>query len=167
MTITPKNRKKTANALLLALSVTVLLGIGLSVLFFGMDKHVIQPDIRTGKTQTMQFEDLCLRPGESCEYALRLSDEYAEKYRVCMYFTDLAPTLTLKKYAYVRMEKDGTVLCDMRLSELFERREVTAEIDFSTGENVIHLIFYIPQTVGNEAQDAQASFRLLVTATDR
>lgn len=167
MTITPKNRKKTANTFLLALSVTILFGVGLSVLFFGMDKRVIQPDIRAGKTQTINFEELCLRPGESCEYALRLNDEYAEKYRICMRFTDLAPTLTLKKYAYVRMEKDGTVLCDVRLSELFERREVTAEIDFSNGENIINLIFYMPQTVGNEAQDAQASFRLLVTASNR
>lgn len=167
MTTTPATAKKRlTNLTLIVLSVVILLGVGLIVYFLGADKHVIKISIAPDESREVLFDELCLRPGESGDYTLRLSSEYAKKYQLTLRFDDQNSSLTLKDYAYVRMEQDGKTLCDRRLSELFEQEAMKLAIDFTDGENNdIYVSFYMPAEVGNEAQGAEADFKLLVTAT--
>lgn len=167
MTVTDKTRKKIINVALIVMCVVILLGVALTVYFLTADKHVIKVNIEPNTTEAIRFEELYLLPGESCEYTLSLSSEYAQEYRLTLHFEDQNAKLTLKDYAYVRMEKDGEVLCDTRLSEIFKQQTVELAVDFTNGEkHEIIIIYYMPEDVGNEAQNAEADFRLLVTATN-
>lgn len=167
MTVTDETRNKITNITLIVICVTILLGVALTIYFLTADKHIIKVSIDPNEAKTIRFEELYLRPGESCEYTLSLSSEYAEKYQLILRFEDQNTKLTLKDYAYVRMEKDGEVLCDTRLSELFEKQAIELAVDFSDGEtHDIKTTFYMPEDVGNEAQNAEADFKLLVTATN-
>lgn len=167
MTVTDETRKKITNITLIVMCVIILLGVVLTIYFLTADKHVIKVSIEPDTTKAIQFEELYLRPSESCEYTLSLSSEYAEEYRLTLRFEDQNTKLTLKDYAYVRIEKDGEVLCDTRLSEIFEQPSIELTVDFTDGKkNDIRIIYYMPEDVGNEAQNAEADFTLLVTATN-
>lgn len=167
MTVTDKTKKTIINIMLIVMCVMILLGVGLSVYFLTADKHIIKVGIEPDTTKSIRFEELHLRPGESCEYTLSLSSEYEQAYRLSVCFEDQDPALTLKNYAYVRMETDGEVLCDDRLSEMFEGETIELMLDFTDGEtNDIKIIYYMPEDVGNEAQSTEANFKLFVTATN-
>lgn len=158
-------RKKVAYIALVALSVVTLVGVGLSVYVMNADKTVIKVDLTPDEPSTVSFKNIGLRPGESCVYTLKLNNEYADEYDLTLDFLDSAPELTLKQYAYVRLEMDGQVLCDELLSSAFEREDITAVVNF-TGKDVceIKVTYYMPEDVGNEAQDAEAKFELIITA---
>lgn len=65
------------------------------------------------------------------------------------------------------MEKDGEVICDELLAEVFAQEGYELAVDFADGaKNEIKIIYYMPENVGNEAQNAEAKFDLIVTATD-
>lgn len=168
MTITDETRKKIANISLLVMSTIILLGVALTVYFMiTTDTHIIEVSVKPDETNAIEFEKLYLRPGESCEYTLSLISEYEQAYSLVLQFEDRKPDMTLKNYAYLRMEKDGEVLCDTRLSELFERERISFAIDFTDGtKNEIHIVYYMPEDVGNEAQNTEADFKLLVKATN-
>lgn len=167
MTVTDETRKKIINIALIVMCVVILLGVVLTIYFLTADKHVIKVSIEPERAKEIRFEELYLRPDESCEYTLLLSSEYAQEYRLILRFEDQNPALTLKKYAYVRLEKDGEVLCDTRLSEIFEQPSIELTVDFTDGKkNDIRIIYHMPEDVGNEAQNAEADFTLLVTATN-
>lgn len=167
MTVTDETRKKITNIALIVMCVVILLGVALTIYFLTADKHIIKVSIEPDETKAIRFEELYLRPSESCEYTLSFSSEYAQEYRLTLRFEDQNTDLTLKDYAYVRMEKDGEVLCDTRLSEIFKQQTVKIAVDFTDGKtNDVRIIYYMPEDVGNEAQNAEADFTLLVTATN-
>lgn len=168
MTLTKEIKKKIINIALIAMSVLILVGAVLTICFSTSDKHVIDVTVEADKTKSAHFEELCLRPGESCEYTLSLSGKYTKEYRITLCFEDQNPELTLKDHAYVRMEMGDEVLCDARLSEVLERDSIELDIDFTDGEkHEIKIVYYMTEDVGNEAQNAEADFKLLVTATDK
>lgn len=167
MTVTEETKKKATDIALIVLCVMALVGVALTAYFLSAAKNVIKVGIEPDKTQTVEFEHLGLHPGESCEYIISLSSEYSEEYRLELKFKDRAPELTLKDYACVRIERDGEILCDEVLATAFELDCITLGVDFSHGaRNEIKIIFYMPEEIGNEAQDAEADFELLITATD-
>lgn len=167
MTVTDKTKKKITDLALITMSLLILLGAALIVYLRNAEKNVIKLSIAPEETESIRFEHLGLRPGESCEYTILLSSEYASDYLLTLRFSDQDPTLTLKQFTYVRMEKDGIVLCDTRLSELFAQEAITVPISFADdAKNEMRIIYYMPEDVGNEAQNAQADFKLLVTATN-
>lgn len=167
MTVTEETKKKATDIALIVMCVMALVGVALTAYFLSAAKNVIKVEIEPDKTQAVEFEHLGLHPGESCEYILRLSSEYSEEYRLELKFKDRAPELTLKDYACVRIERDGETVCDEVLATAFELDCITLGIDFSHGaKNEITIVFYMPEEIGNEAQDAEADFELLITATD-
>lgn len=160
-------KKKIINITLIVMSAMVMLGVGLSIHFLTESKNVINVEIEPGETKAVSFEELCLRPGESCEYTITLDSEYSEKIRISLRFEDNAPALTLKNYVYVRVEKDGEVLCDELLAQMFERTEVSLSANFSSRKkNKLKIVYYMPEEISNEAQNAEADFKLLFTATN-
>lgn len=167
MTAANMTKRKLINITLIVMSVIMLIGVALTIYFSTSDRYVIKISIEPDQTKAIRFEELSLHPGESCEYVLSLSSEYAEVYRLVLCFEDQDPTLTLKNYVYVRMEKDGEVLCDIRLSGAFEQKSIECVADFTDNKkDDVRIIYYIPEDVGNEAQNAEADFKLLVMGTN-
>lgn len=163
--MTDEARKKTANIILIVLGSMILLGVLLTVYFMTADKSVIKVSIDPDEAQEIQFKNLELRPGESDEYTLILSSRYSNAYEVSLSFSESEPIGTLKSYVYVKIEKDGETLCDRLLSDVLEDETIKLDADFSDGaENEVRLTYYMPADVGNEAQNTEANFLLLVTA---
>lgn len=156
------------NIILIAICVFILVGAGLTGYLLNVDKSVIKVSVIPNEPQAVTFEQLSLVPGESCEYTLLLSSEYAEKYQLILKSEDQNLSHTLKNYACVRMEKEGQVLCDELLASALVSEDMVLTVDFSDREkNEIKIIYYMPEDVGNEAQNAEADFKLLITAQNQ
>ncbi len=165
--MTATKRNKIANAILIVMSVLILVGVGLTAYFLIADKNVIKVSVDPEQTQSVSFENLSLRPGESCEYTLVLSCEYDDEYRILFDFVEGDGVQTLKNYAYVRIEDNGRTVCDELLSDAFEREDIGLGANFGDGAKYnLTVTFYIPDHIGNEAQNAEADFTLLITATN-
>lgn len=165
--MTQSTKKECTDIAILLLCLLILVGAVISIYILCADKTIIKMDIEPGQMRSVCFKNLCLLPGEESKFTLILSSEYAQEYRLRISFSDLDPTLQLKDYAYIRMEKDGEVICDELLAEVFTREGYELAVDFTDGaKNEIKIIYYMPENVGNEAQNAEAKFNLIVTATD-
>lgn len=163
--MTDEARRKTANVILIVLSALILIGVILTVYLMTADKNIIKVSIDSEEAQEINFTDLELRPGESCEYTLIFRDTLNARYLVELDFRDCEPTYTLKDYARLRIEHGGEVLCDDSLSSVFAGEALKLTVDFSEDKkNEFKIIYYMPEDVGNEAQNAEADFTLFVTA---
>lgn len=167
MTVTAVAKKKIINIALIVLSVMILLGVGLTVYLLNTDKSVIRVSVNPNEEQSVSFEELSLCPGESCSYTLVLDSDVSDRCQVTLNFDDQEPTQTLKQYAYIRMEQDGEVLCDELLATVFQRESTVLTMDFFDGaKREIKISYYIPEDVGNEAQNAEATFDLHIALTN-
>ncbi len=165
--MTPNTQKKLLNIALISLCTLILLGMGLTVYLLRADRSVITLDLQPDKTQTVEFSELCLLPGEQSEFTLVLRSDYATQYLLTLAWEDCAPEHTLKEHVYVRVEKDGAVLREQLLAQAFTDDALTLSVDFDKdANNELKIIYYMPEAVGNEAQNAEADFKLLVTATN-
>ncbi len=167
MTVTDSTKKKIFNITIIVMSAIILLGIGFTVYALHADKDVIKIDLGSSEPHTVSFDELGLRPGESCEYILSLNSENAKKYALRFSFEDTDPELTLKDHAYIRIENNGEILYDAKLSDLFAQKDIDVDIDLTNAKkDEIKIIYYMPEDVGNEAQNAEADFNLTITATN-
>lgn len=164
--LTAVAKKNITNLSLLLLSVAILLVVGVSAYFRNAPSksNTVEFRLKENETQSISFGSMELRPGESCAYTLLLSSEDAKQ--ALLQFEDREPTLELKHYVRVRVEQDGAVLCDALLAELLEQNAAVPPAPFSEQKQRFEITFYMPEDVGNEAQNAKADFRLLVTASN-
>jgi len=127
---------------------------------------VIKVSLEDGVTESLQFESLCLVPGQACEYTLSLKHE--EKVRCDLKF-DFVETeeKTLKNFARVKMIAGDEVVYDDLLAAAFENENIILPIDFRKGKNTeLKIVYYLPIEVGNEAKNAEAVFELQLTASN-
>lgn len=148
----------------------VLIIIGLLIMWWSLanedNKNVINLSIEDGYQQSVTFENITMIPGESCTYTLRLSSKYAEQYTLSLDFVELEEK-TLKEFAYVRIELEDQILYDCLLKDAFEDDTISLPVDLSQERNTqIVVVYYLPIEVGNEAQNAEAIFELLITASN-
>ena len=148
----------------------ILIIIGLILMWCAMaggnNRNVIKLSIEDGIEQSITFEDLSMLPGESCAYTLRLSSKYADKYDLYLNFTELEEK-TLKEFVYVRIESGDEILYEQMLKDAFTDDAICFSVDFSEARNTeLNFIYYMPIEVGNEAQNAEAIFELLITASN-
>lgn len=157
--------KKYANVALIVLSAVILLGVALTVGVLTMDKSVIKVELDDGEAQQIRFKDLSLLPGQSSEYTLSFSDEYSRRYEAKLCFSPVDTGNHLADYVYVCIKQGDETLYDQLLADFFEQGEFSIAIDFTEGKDTdVKLFYYLPETVGNEAQNATADFTLDVTA---
>jgi phosphoribosylglycinamide formyltransferase-1 len=83
------------------------------------ERSAIEVHLEEGKTETVSFENLCLIPGERCEYELALDGGRAKQYKVAFDFVEIKEG-TLKNYACARIESKAGVLYDGLLAPLLE-----------------------------------------------
>ena len=158
-------------AVLVAGSVLILIGVALMTWMLTTEEARSDIEIRiTEETfEVVEFEGLGLLPGEECEYIVAFKGDRAESYTVTLDFVELdeGDRGTLKNFAYVKIEADGEVICDLLLSEAFEKEDIVLPVDFKEGVNTeFKVVYYLPIDVGNEAKNAEADFELLITASN-
>lgn len=134
------------------------------------ERNVIQLNVsdmsESGKTQSIEFENLGLVPGEQCEYTLKLKSDNAEKYDLKLDFVETEEK-TLKKYARVKILANGETVSDDLLADAFEKEALVLPVDFTENKNTeISIVYYLPIEIGNEAKNAEAVFDLHITATN-
>ena len=121
--------------------------------------------MKEGATKEVVFKELSIAPGQSCEYNLILEREDAVPCDITFDFEE-TQNLDLKKYVYVKMESDGEVFYDKLLADAFADKEFHLRLEAKKEkQQTITVTYYLPQDVGNEAQNAKSVFKLLVTAT--
>lgn len=160
-------KKKLIDIALIALSVVILLAVALMAYLMTRDRRIIKVDISSGEAQDVVFDDLVLFPGESTGYKLLLCGKYSDEYQITLEFKDNEPDKTLKDHAYIRMEKGDEILCDALLRDVLEGDGIVFTAFLTEGEaETISVIYYMPEDVGNEAQNAEADFTLMITASN-
>lgn len=153
---------------LIVSSILILIGVALTTYMMTTpnQRNVINVHIENGKTQAIKFEDLCLIPGEECEYTILLDSVAASNYDLMFDFHETEEK-TLKNYAYARIEINDEVICDQLLATLFDGDDMTLPVDLTEDKKTaIKIVYYLPEDVGNEAQNAEAIFELLITASN-
>lgn len=158
------SKTKTSNIILAVISVLILLGVGATTYILVHSQRVIDISVAEDSEQTICMEDISLVPGSSIEYFLRFSSEITADYEISLRFAETNSLQTLKDYAFVRLEYGKEVLCDEKLSTLFDWDPITLHMNLSKhGHKSIRMTCYLPETVGNDAQGAEAEFELIVT----
>lgn len=148
-------------------SVIMIVGVLLmaNLLTTEEERNSINVHINESSEKTLEFKDLFLLPGESCEYTIKLNGERSKQYDLSFDFIDVEEEKTLKDFARVRIEAGGDVICDELLADAFESENIVASIDFENEKNTeILIVYYLPIDVGNEAKNAEAVFELRLTA---
>ena len=161
------NRLKIIRIIMVILSVLTLVGVGMMgwMLATREDREVVRIDLDE-QIDPIGFENLCLIPGESCTYTLRLKGDVAKKYDVHLQFVETEDK-TLKHFAFIRIESNGAVLCDELMATVFEGEGIDLHVDLKKSKQQdIVITYYMPIEVGNEAQNAEAIFDLLITASN-
>ena len=129
------------------------------------ERNAINVYINESTEKTLEFKDLCLLPGESCEYTIKLSGERSKQYDLSLAFTDVDEEKTLKDFVRVRIEAGDETVCDELLADAFKGEDIVLSVDFENGKNTeILIVYYLPIDVGNEAKNAEAFFELKLTA---
>ena len=104
-------------------------------------------------------------PGEECEYTILLDGHGADAYDVNLRFAN-SDEKGLEQFVCVRIEANGSVVCNELLANLLAGQSIVLPMDFTQSKHQpIRIVYYLPHEIGNEAQRAEASFELLITAS--
>jgi len=162
-------KRKFMQVLLLVSSAMVLIGVILSILahMYAAGRRVINVDLSDEIDSVIEFKDLALIPGEECKYTVKLAGEAGVRYGVELAFSEKGDS-PLKQYAYARLEFDGEVIYEELMSELLDEDGTRLSLDLETGkDSIVEVTYYLPEEVGNEAQNAEAVFELRITANNK
>ena len=157
-----------ARILLSAGSLLILFGVSLlaEMMSTEEERNNISVSVFDGAEHTIEFKDISLVPGESCEYDITLKGENAQQYVLTLDFAELEEK-TLKNFARVKILSGDDEICDELLRDVFENEDIVLEVDFDKDKNTeLKFVYYLPIDVGNEAKGAEAVFNLLITASD-
>ncbi len=163
--------KMTTNKLvriaLIVLSITLLLGVGLSIaLLVPREENIIRVDLENGEDTLIEFKQLSLTPGAECSYTLLLSTETDDEFDITFTFTETDDS-PLKEYVYVKITDGEETIYELLLSDLLdgESLHMTRRLEKREAHPIV-ITYYLPQDVGNEAQDAEAVFDLHISASN-
>lgn len=127
--------------------------------------EIVHVKVEDNITKEVVFKKLDIAPGQSCDYTLVLEREEVTGYDIVFEFEE-TEKLDLKNYVYIKMEICGKVFYEKLLADAFEEKSFSMHIDHKTpDDDDITVTYYLPEDVGNEAQSAKSTFKLLVTAT--
>ena len=161
-------RRTWARILLTLLSIFILIGVALTFYFIFNPRRsrVIELVVGAdGGSETVSFEDLSLVPGSRSEYIIRLRSETEDHYAVSLDFSGSVSD-GFRGNLTVEIECDGldgdrTFL----LYELLLGKEILIYDKITPDEAYeIRITYYLPESVGNEAQNSEANFDLTITA---
>ena len=157
------NRGKLMRIILAVIAALILVGVVLMAWSWWTrnNRQVIRIDL-DDRIEPVAFENLCLIPGDSCTYTIRLTGDAAKKYDLHLSFEETQEK-NLKNFACIRIESNGQVLCDELMATVFAGEGIDLSVALNRGQQQDLIItYYMPIEVGNEAQNAEAFFDLLV-----
>lgn len=160
-------RNRLMRILLIVMSVLILIGIVLMRCTpnrLTVNGGMIKVLLSDGKTQIIEFEDLCLIPGEECEYIVKLENTGTEQCNVTLDFREIEEK-ALKHFVRVKIISDGEILCDELLADMFQHENIVLPVDFTENKNTeLKIVYFMPLETGNEAKNAETVFELRITA---
>ena len=124
---------------------------------------IIEIDLDEDETvHTVEFENLCMIPGESSKYTLRLRNKGNKDFDLSFSFNETEQG-ALKNFVRVQIVAKGEVLSDDLLADLFESQTHVLPFSLENAESFdVEIIYYMPSEVTNEAQNSEASFNLVI-----
>lgn len=160
------------NVMITVLALLMAGGAGLGTyLLLNPDRgeNVVEAYIDEGENSTsVRFEDLGIIPGEQTEYTVEVYCEFEGEYDVELSFKQNDGDRSgLEDHVYAKLEIDGEEICDVLLAELLYGKTLTLKDEFKEGEPLeIDICYYMKEDVGNEAQEAEVEFELVVTVSN-
>ncbi|MBR2474418.1 MAG: hypothetical protein IKB51_05255 [Clostridia bacterium] len=161
-------KSKLIRAFLIVGSVLIIVAASLMcwILATEDERSVIKVKPEEGKPESLTFENLTLVPGEECEYIILLEKVSVSKYDLKFDFIETEKK-ALSNYARVKIIANGVVISDELLADAFVNEKIVLPVDFDEGKNTeLKVVYYLPLDVGNEAKNAEAVFKLLLTASN-
>ena len=157
--------------ILTVLSIVMAVQAGLAIYFIvqtNRDYSMIDVKLKENQNEyVVAFDHLGLAPGEQADYTVSLKGHRDVECDVFLSFTDKDESLTLKDYVYAKVSINGETVCDELLKDLFQKDRVELSYNFKNGEKYQVLVsYYMPLSVGDEAQNAEATFDLVITITN-
>jgi hypothetical protein len=148
----------------------ILIIVGISIMVCSWlwgNRNVIVVKLNGDNPQMVGFECLGLVPGDEREYTVSLKSRMAGEGIVRLQFVEREEK-TLKQYAYVKIFLGETLICDELMANVFKREQIELIVDFTSGDSTdLHIVYYLPVDVGNEAKNADVSFDLILSAGDK
>lgn len=157
---------------------SVLIGIFVGVIIFevifalnlfknGNTDQNINVEIENGETEVVEFEKLGLVPGDKTEYTLIITtkDTIAQTIQLNFYETQDSP---LKDFVRVKILIEDEEVYDGLLGDAMDGDAIDTDTSITAGgECRVTIVYYMPEEVGNEAEGAEAWFKLYITAQYR
>ena len=129
------------------------------------DDESLKLDITVNGEKEIRFDGLALIPGEEREYDAFFRSDIPGEYVLLLDFVESGDNNALKEFAYARLEVGDSVICDEKFSELFDGDPVEIPAYLSKKEGCdLKITYYIPAEVGNEAENATADFKIVVSS---
>lgn len=153
--------------LLIALAVTILLGIVLVALLLSTNDKLVK-NIKLKENDIVQknleFVANGIHPGDPPkEYTLNITSKNAGDYDIVFDFIE-EKNGQLKNFIDVTLEYEGTSYT-YKLAELLDGQTVQFTCHVSNEPAIIFVRFVMPEEVGNEAQGTSADFFASLTIT--
>ena len=116
----------------------------------------------------VDINDYILVPGYENEYTLTVTADRPGDYDLTFSFVEKGnEDNTLKENLYILIEYDGEIICDDKLSELYDQQfYLDIELKRWRGKD-IRVVYYVPIEVGNEIQGQVVDFDLYITAKEK
>lgn len=166
------NNKFTTGILITVMS-TAIIGLVLVLIFiFGNNYPIIATDVSIiefnlddGSEQVIEFQDLEFVPGSMNDYTVKINTKESNDYILSFLFFEKEES-KLKEYIHVKIvEEDDKVVFDMLLSDIIKDDKISYlfYLDEETPK-YFDIIYYMDETVGNEAKGLEMTFDLIVSA---
>lgn len=155
-------------ALLIFTAAIIVIAIIFLIYFFvtrNSREDVIDVRLDSDKSTALEFENLAIIPGGSCQYELKLSHNVKADYKITLSFADKDEKLTLKSYVYAKVIAGDEVICDALLEDIFNGDPLTFTRELSKKKSeTVKIVYYMPTEVDNDAKNAEAKFDLVISA---
>lgn len=154
--------------ILIAASALIIVGVSLLTWMLATEdeRNVIEVKLGLDKGQALEFNDLSLVPGDESEYIIKLKKSGTEKYELNLDFVETEDK-NLKNFARVKILAGDRTVFDKLLADAFNDNNIDLPVDFGIDQNTeLAIVYYLPEEIGNEAKNAEARFKLVLTASN-
>ena len=163
--------RKIAYILSSAMSLMILVGVVLSIVYYDQMKTTVLEDgsvdvvIKDNASVEKEFDLAGINPGEQQEFLLRLSPKRRGAYEVELGFREIENN-GLKELLSVRIFMNEETVFDGTMAELLES-EQTVRFECSPADGAptnVKVVYSMSEEIGNEAMGTWLDFRMLLTA---
>jgi len=162
-------RGKIMSCVLIVLSVTILVGVGLTTWFMLRpveQENFLNLNLENGKAETVEFKDLNMVPGKTVSYTMFVFSEIDDDYELAFDFQEVDGEV-LKDYIDVTVKVGEEVILHGKLAALLSDNAKIINARLQEGiPYTVTIEFSMAEDVGNEPMGAEALFYLVLTANN-